>query len=95
MLKNIKKGIYLSVGLASIVKKEVDKHVNQLVKEGHIKTAGAQKIVNAVVAEAKKEGKKIEQFVIAEIKKEAKKVAPLAKQEIKKAVAKAKKAVKR
>jgi polyhydroxyalkanoate synthesis regulator phasin len=95
MLKNIKKGIYLGVGIASIAKKEVDKHVNMLVREGQLKTDGARKIVNAVVREAKKEGKKIESFVMAEIKKEVKKVAPLAKKELKKAICKAKKVIKK
>lgn len=83
-LKKIEKGIYISVGLASLAKKEIDKHMNTLVREGQLQTKGARAIVSKVVAEAKKEGTKIEKFVIAEIKKEAKKVKPLVKKAIKK-----------
>jgi len=70
----IKKGIYLSVGLASLAKKEVGKHVDKLVKEGKIQTTGAKKIVKKAVLEAKKEGKIIENFLKVEIKKEIKKL---------------------
>lgn len=79
MLKKIKEGIYLSVGLASLVKKEVDKHVNKLVKDGQIKTKSARKIVNKAVAEAQKEGIKLEKVLAAELKKEVKKAVSKAK----------------
>jgi polyhydroxyalkanoate synthesis regulator phasin len=90
MIGKIKKGIFLSVGLASLVKKEADKHINSLVKSGKIKTDGAKKIVNAVVLEAKKEGKNIENFLFSEIKKEAEKVKPIVKSRVKKAIKKVK-----
>lgn len=88
MIKKIKKGIYLSIGLASLVKNEVDKHVNKLVIGGQIKTEGARRIVSKVAAEAKKEGSKIEKFLMAELKKEAVKAKPLVKKGIKKAAKK-------
>ena len=83
-LKKIEKGIYISVGLVSLAKKEVNKHMSKLVKEGQLQTKDARTIVSKVVAEAKKEGSKIEKFVIDEIKKESKKVKPLIKKAIKK-----------
>jgi polyhydroxyalkanoate synthesis regulator phasin len=90
-LKKIEKGIYISVGLASLAKKEIDKNVNRLVKEGKLKTAGARRIANKVTAEAKKEGKKIEKFLMNELKKEYNKTKPY----IKKIKSKKKKIIKK
>ena len=73
VLKKIEKGIYISIGLASLAKKEVEKNVNKLVKEGKIKTSGAKRIAKSVVIKVKKEGEKIEKFLITELKKEYKK----------------------
>ena len=89
-MNKIEKGIYLSVGLASLAKKEVNKHMGKLVKEGQIKTAGARKIAGKVIAEAKKEGKRIEKFLVSELKKEIKKAEPYVKKAKKKVVKKKK-----
>ena len=90
MIKKIEKGIYLSIGLASLAKKEVEKHMNKLVREGKLQTKGAREIVNKVVAETQKEGRKIERFLLAELRKEAKKAKPYIKKVKKKAVKKTK-----
>ncbi len=79
MIKKIEKGIYLSVGLASLAKKEVEKHMNKLVREGKLQTNGAREIVNKVVVETQKEGRKIERFLLDELRKEAKKAKPYIK----------------
>jgi len=95
MLGKLKKGLYLSVGLALLVKKESEKHLVNLVRSGHLKTAGAKKVLNKVVDEAKREGKRIEGFLIKEIKKEAVKAKPIVKRAAKKAKPLARKMINR
>ena len=86
----IRKGIYLSVGLASLVKKEAEKHANSWIKQGKLKTQGARNVINKVATEARKEGKRIENLLVAELIKEAKKTKPY----IRKVTIKAKKKIK-
>ncbi|TKJ17289.1 hypothetical protein CEE44_02015 [Candidatus Woesearchaeota archaeon B3_Woes] len=83
-MKKIEKGFYLSVGLASLAKKELNKHMGKLVREGWLQTKDARRIAGKVVAETQKEGRKIERFLIAELKKEAKKAKPYVNKSTKK-----------
>jgi polyhydroxyalkanoate synthesis regulator phasin len=83
-VKKIKRGIYFSVGLASLAKKEIDKHMDKLVKEGKLQTKGARKVAGKVLSVAKREGIKLEQVLVRELKKEVKKVAPKVKKVAKK-----------
>lgn len=84
MMKKIEKGFYLSVGLASLAKKELNKHMGKLIREGLLQTKDARRIVGKVVAETKKEGRKIERYLVAELRKEAKKAKPYVKKVTKK-----------
>ncbi len=84
MLKKIEKGIYLTVGLASFVKKVAEKNTKKLIKEGQLKSENAKRIISKVVEETKKEGKKIERFLVQELRKEVRKVKPVIKKSIKK-----------
>jgi len=93
MLGKLKKGLYLSVGLALLVKKESEKHLVNLVRSGHLKTAGAKKVLNKVVEEAKREGRRIEGFLVNEIKKEVVKARPMIKKAAKRAKPLARKAI--
>lgn len=84
MLKKIEKGIYFSIGLASLVKREAEKNTKKLIEEGMLRSKDARRIISKVVAETKKEGKKLEKFLVTELKQEMKKVKPVVKKSIKK-----------
>lgn len=84
MLKKLEKGIYFSIGLASVVKREAEKNTKKLIQEGMLRSKDAKKVIGKVVAETKKEGKKLEKLLMAEIKREMKRVKPIVKKSVKK-----------
>lgn len=96
MIKNkIARGIYFSIGLAALVKKETSKHMDKLVKEGKLRSKDARKVLGKAVLEAKRGGIIIEKMVAAEIKKGAKHAKPIVKHVAKKAASTIKKIVKK
>ena len=87
----IEKGIYFSIGLASLVKREAEKNTKKLIEEGMLRSKYARRIISKVVAETKKEGNKLEKFLVTELKQEMKKVKPVVKKSIEKVKKTAKK----
>lgn len=91
MLKKLKKGVALSIGLAVVAKKKAEKEIG---KKG-ISKKRVKDAVKRIGSVALKEGKRIESVLKKEIEKELKKARPAVKKAIKKRVKKAKCRVKK
>lgn len=95
----IKKSFLLGLGAVSLTKKKAEKLMEGLVKKGVISRKDGDGLIMKMLAEANREGKRVEKFVYGEIKRELKKVKPILKKAgakaAKKGAAKAKWAVSR
>lgn len=90
MLKKLKKGVAISIGLAAIAKKKAEKELSRKgISRKRVK--GAVKKIGVI---ALKEGRRIEAALEKEITKEMKKATPAVRKAVKNRVKKAKGRVK-
>ncbi len=69
MMKGLKKGIVLGLGVASLTKKQLEKKAKVMVKAKHITTKEGKAIAKILISEAKKYESKVKKIVEVEAKK--------------------------
>ena len=65
----LRKSLLVGVGVATYTKEKTDKLVSDLLKKEHISKSEGKKLVNSVVTEAQKSGKRVADVLETELKK--------------------------
>ena len=72
MIEKVRKGLLISLGAASLAKKEVEKHVTKLVKAKKITASQGKRLARKFLNEGMKQQARIRKLVDAELDKIAK-----------------------
>jgi len=80
MLKTARKILGLGIKAARITKREAEKEINAMVKEGIINKGEGKELLRRIVVEADQERKRFQNFLKAEFRRELRKAKPLMKE---------------